>query len=137
MTVGIGLCSAPGRALTAEDAEFAEDFLLLDLGGASSGAGSLDAAVLSLARTTLLAASLDRFCLFFSAPSALSAVNAFFFFRSARAIASASHAALTFPPDAGRLLVHFADPASPAICAMVRPVRTEVSYASISNPATT
>jgi hypothetical protein len=38
MIVGIGLCSAPARAFTAEDAEFAEDFLLLDLDVAFSGA---------------------------------------------------------------------------------------------------
>src|ERR1700686_5011511 len=137
MTVGMGLCSAPGRALTAEGTEIAEDFLFLDLEAASSAATASAAAVLSLVWTTLLAASLDRFFLFFSAPSARSAVNAFFFFKSARAIASASHAAFTFPRDAGRLLFHSAEPSSPAICAMVRPVRMEVSYSSLLNPATT
>src|SRR2546429_120692 len=134
MTMGMGLCSAPGIAFTAEAAN---DFLLLDLEAGSSRAATLDSAAVSLAWTTLRAVCLGPFFLLFSAPCALSAVTAFFFFRSARAIASASHAALTFPRDAGRLLVPSADPASPAICAIVRPVRTEVSYESMSNPATT
>jgi len=71
-----------------------------------------------------------------SANSASSAVKALRF-ESARAIASASHAAFTFPRDAGRLLFHSAEPLSPAISAMVRPVSMEVSYTSMSNPATT
>src|SRR6266436_4926264 len=130
MTVGMGLGSAPGIALVAE---VANDFLLLDLEAGSSGAATLDAAA-ALAWTTLRAVCLGPFFLLFSAPCALSAFTACFFFCSARAIASASHAALTFPCDAGRLLVHSADPASPAICAIVRPVRTEVSYESMSKP---
>src|SRR3979490_569661 len=132
MTVGMGLCSAPGRALTAEGTEIAEDFLLLDLEAASSGATALDAAAVSLAWTILRTACLETFFLFVFAPSALSAPTAFFFFRPARGIASASHAAFTFPRDAGRLLFHSAEPSSPAICAMVRPVRMEVWYPSIS-----
>src|SRR6266446_4701268 len=97
----MGLCSAPGIAFTAEAAD---DFLLLDLEAGSSGAATLDAAA-ALAWTTLRAACLGPFFLLFSAPCALSALSACFFFCSARAIASASHAALPFPPDAGRLLL--------------------------------
>src|ERR1700716_1218350 len=133
----MGLCSAPGRALTAEGAEFAEDFLLLDFEAFSFDVAASDAAAVPSASTTLRAVCPGPFFLFFSAPSALSAVKFFFFFRSARAIAFASHAALTFPRDAGRLLLHSAEPSSPAICAIVRPVRMEVSYSSIWNPATT
>jgi hypothetical protein len=138
MTVGIGLCSAPGTALTAEDVEFADDFLLLDL---TVTFGAAEETSASLASATLPAFCLESFFLpfaagFFSALFASSAVKAFRL-ESARAIASASHPALTFPRDAGRLLVHSADPASPAICAIVRPVRTEVSYSSMLNPATT
>jgi hypothetical protein len=43
MTVGMGFCSAPERALTAEDAEFAEDFLFRDLHAESLDAATLDA----------------------------------------------------------------------------------------------
>src|SRR6267143_3948558 len=99
MTVVMGLGSAPGIAFTAEAAE---DFLLLDLEAASSGAATLDAAAVSLAWTTLRAVCLGPFFLLFSVPCALSAVTACFFFLSARAFASASHAALTFPRVAGR-----------------------------------
>jgi len=49
----------------------------------------------------------------------------FRFFLSNFAIASASHGAFTAPRDAGRLLVHFAEPWSPAISAMLRPVSTD------------
>src|SRR5437660_11519666 len=134
MTMGMGLCSAPGIAFTAEAAN---DFLLLDLEAGSLRDAPLDAAAVSLAWTTLRAVCLGPFFLLFSAPCALSAVTAFFFFRSARAIASASHAALTFPRDPGRLLFHSAEPSSPAIYALLRPVRMDVSYSSILNPATT
>src|SRR6266852_8464953 len=119
MTVSMSLASAPGKALTAEGTEFAEDFLS-DFEPLFSDAP----AAVFLLWTVLRAACRVPFCLFSFAPSAAScAVAALFFFRSARAIASASHPAFTFPRDAGRLLVHSADPASPAICAMVRPVR--------------
>src|SRR6266404_7619205 len=98
MTVGMGLGSAPGIAFTAEDAE---DLLLLDLEAGSSGAATLDAAA-ALAWTTLRAACLGPFFLFFSAPCALSALTACFFFCSARARSSAPRAASTPPPGGGR-----------------------------------
>src|SRR5271166_2673574 len=130
MTVGIGFSSAPARALSAEDAEPAKDFLF----------GDLDAVWLEevFAGATACGVGVGFLLFFFAGPSVPSVVKAFRFL-SARAIASASHAAFTFPRDAGRLLVHSADPSSPPICAIVRPVRMEVSYASslISNPATT
>src|SRR5271166_3650705 len=122
----MGLCS-PGIALTTEAAELAEDLPFLDLRAFAS-----DAVVKVPAR----AAGPGFLFLFFPTSFASSAVKTFRF-ESARAIASASHAAFTFPRDAGRLLVHSAEPLSPAICAMVRPVSTDVAYASMSNPGTT
>src|SRR5271157_5686140 len=138
MTVGMGFCSAPARALTADNAAFAEDFLLFDPDAATLD--PLSAATPSpdegFVLATRGAASRGLLLFFFSAPSALSAVEALRFW-SARAIASASHAAFTLPRDAGRLLFHSAEPSSPAICAIVRLVRTDVSYESMSKPGTT
>src|SRR5208282_5665224 len=134
MTVCMGFCSAPARALIVEGVEFAEDFLLLDLEAAATlSAVSFDEV---FALTIRWAFGLPPLLFFFSASSAPSAVRALRF-SSARAIAFASQAAFTFPRDAGRLLVHSADFSSPPICAIVRPVRTEVSYVPMSNPATT
>src|SRR5271166_4767716 len=137
MTVGMGFCSAPAWALTADNAAFAEDFLLFNPDAATLG--PLSAATPSPDEGFVLSthgAASRGLLLFFSAPSALSAVEAFRFW-SARAIASASHAAFTLPRDAGRLLFHAAEPSSPAICAIVRFVRTDVSYESMSKPETT
>src|SRR5271167_158898 len=111
MTVGMGLSSTPGRALTAEDAEFDKYFLLDSI-------ESDDAAFASRASfcsAIPFATFSEAFFLpvFFSASPALSAVKAFRFL-SARAIASASHAAFTLPRVAGGLVVHSAEPASPA-----------------------
>src|ERR1035441_4638722 len=128
MTVGIGLCSAPARSLTAEDTEFAEDFLFADFVDGVWWDESFAGAKLRAAGLGLL--------LFFFAGAGGSVVSAFRFL-SARAIASASHAAFTFPRDAGRLLFHSAESSSPPICAIVRSVRMDVSYLSMSNPATT
>src|SRR5271165_3990333 len=132
--------SAPTRALTAEDAEFAEDFLVF---GLLTNWVSLPVARDTDFRPLFLFSPVSPvppvvkdFRLLLPAPSASSAVKAFRF-ASARAIASASQGAFTFPRDAERLLFHSAEPLSPAISAMVRPVRMEVSYASMSNPATT
>jgi len=112
--------SAPARALTAEDAEFenaefAEDFVLLNLDVESLDPASLDAVSEEFARATRSAACLGLLLTFFSAFSAVEAFSpassAFkvFRFESARAIASASHAAFTLPRDAGRLLFHSAE----------------------------
>src|ERR1700686_719377 len=79
MIVGMGFCSAPGSALTAEATKFAEDFLFLDFEPFSLDAATSDAAAVSLAWTTLRAACLGPCFLFSSAPSALSAATAFFF----------------------------------------------------------
>src|SRR5271155_3550497 len=65
---------------------------------------------------------------FFSALAALS------FFFSTLANVSANHGAFTFPRDTGGLLVHWAEPASPAISAIERLLRTELSYLSMSYP---
>src|ERR1035438_489666 len=140
--VGIGFSTAPARALTAEDAEFAETFLLLDLPPffaaeddwfSGSALATLSAWVetfflLFAAGEAALLAAFERTG-FFSPTSARSAFSAVKAFRleSTRAIASASHAALTLPRDAGRLLFHSADLRSPPICASVRLVSMEVS----------
>src|ERR1035441_10301741 len=128
MTVGIGLCSAPARSLTAEDTEFAEDFLFADLVAVFLDAVSLDE---SFAGAKLRAAGLGLL-LFFFAGAGGSVVSAFRFL-SARAFASPSHAAFTFPRDAGRLLFHSAESSSPPICAMVRSVRMDGSDLSMRN----
>src|SRR5215467_16375040 len=52
----------------------------------------------------------------------------FIFFLSSLASVSASHAAFTRPRDAFLLLVHSAESSSPAICAMVFLLMTDVSY---------
>src|ERR1022692_5041596 len=124
--------SAPARALPGEDTEFAEDFLFADLVAVFLDAVSLDE---MFAGATFRAAGLGLLLFFFA--GAGGSVVSVFRFLSARAIASASHAAFTFPPDAGRLLFHSAESSSPPICAIVRSVRMDVSYLSISNPETT
>jgi hypothetical protein len=43
ITMGMGFCSAPARTFIAEGAEFAEDFLALDLDAAPLDAPSPDA----------------------------------------------------------------------------------------------
>src|SRR5262249_53564729 len=119
---GMGFSTAPGKAFTTEATEVREDFDVFL--GDSAWAAELGCAL-------ALAFVLPLFAFFAS-----SAFDAFRFL-SVRAIASASHAAFTLPRVAGRLLVPSADFLSPAISPMVRPVSTEVSYASISNFGTT
>ena len=119
--VGMGFSMAPGKPLTTGVTEDTGDFLVF-FG---------DAAAAVKPAMALLPDAL--FFLLFSVPPV---VNTFRFL-SARATASASHAAFNFPRVAGRLLVHSAEPLSPAISAMVRLVSTEVLYWSISNPGTT
>src|SRR5215470_10714484 len=109
---GMGLAIAPDNCATAEFAEVAEEFNFFLLG----------ADELALETGSRFAPAL-LFPLLFSAISAFSAANVFRLL-SARATAAASHAAFTFPRPAGRLLVHSFDPASPAICFIVRSVRT-------------
>src|SRR5258708_22031520 len=113
---GMGFSTAPVRLLTAENAEFAENSWIFDFDGVFGACLETDDPCFPP--------------LFFpppfSAGSAFSAVKAFCLL-SARATASASQAALSFPRVAGRLLVHSAEPASPAIWLIVRPVKTEVS----------
>src|SRR5271156_12190 len=133
--------SAPARALAEADTELAEVFLSRDLTASWETAEATEATAEQFAifvLPTSCAPPLEAFFLSFAAPFALSAAKALGF-ESARAIASASHAAFTLPRVAGRLLDHSAEPASPAICAMVRSVKIDVSYFSllISNPATT
>src|ERR1700722_9198208 len=137
MSVGMGLGSAPARTLTAEDAEFAEDFLVLDFAETEFDSTILVATSSVVAARPFASVSvawLFFLPLFFSAPSAPSAAAAFRFL-SARAIASATQSDFTLPRDAGRLLFHSADPSSPAICGIVRSVKTDVLYLSISTPA--
>src|ERR1700674_1395174 len=54
------------------------------------------------------------------------------FLLSSLASVSARHGAFTFPREGGRLLFHSAEPSSPAICAMLRWLSTELSYCSMS-----
>src|SRR5271169_3880869 len=126
MVVGIGRFTAPSTAeiKTAEDAEDAEDFDFFLAAGCAEAVGGT------------LAEDAKVFPLFTSASSASSAVFSCFgfffcplvaaFFLSSFATASASQAAFSFPPPAGRLL-HSADPASPAIWARLRPLSTDSS----------
>src|ERR1700722_2024097 len=139
----MGLDSVPGTPLITEDAEFAEGVLLFDRSapldaGLASSAGGLPAFLFASFSETFFLPAFFLVSLEFAflVSAALSSVNALRFL-SARAIASASHAAFTLPPGAGRLVVHFAEPASPAICAMVRSLKTEVSNLSILNFETT
>src|ERR1700724_1410498 len=117
MAVGMARFTAPSKSLTTEDTE--KDFLLaLRLWFA---AGAIPARVLS-------------FSFFFNSalPRVLGGWLVLPFCLSNFAIASASHGAFTAPRDAGRLLVHFAEPWSPAMSAMLRPVSADSSYLSMS-----
>src|SRR5579862_5538000 len=69
--------------------------------------------------------------LFFTLRTFLSS-GACLFFLSSLASVSASQGAFTFPRDAGLLLFHSAEPASPAISDMERLLSTELSYCSMS-----
>src|SRR3974377_2378643 len=114
MALGMGFFAAPAGIPTAEDAEGSRSLPETDFArGAASRLGWVD--VLLLPK-----------------PAPVSSVVDNFFFRSARATASASQAAFNRPRVAGRLLVHSAESASPAIWAIVRPVSTEVSSFSMS-----
>jgi hypothetical protein len=95
--VGIGLLVAPSRDSSAGIAE--EAVFLSFLAVVEDVERGID--------------GLGRFVFSFSVLLVSSAFSFFFF--SAFAIASASHAAFTFPRDAGRLLSHFADFWSPLI----------------------
>src|SRR5438552_1069514 len=112
MAEGMGRLVAPSKSLKAEDAEIAKE---------------LD---------PFFAATLFGFRL--PLCSSVSAVVLFFalftFFLSSLAKLSASHAAFTLPREAFLLLVHLAESSSPAICAIVLLLRTEVSYLSMSKP---
>src|ERR1043166_6170167 len=125
---GMGFSIAPGKVLTTEDTEVTEDFFVLFF--------DLDVADEEAPELAVTSFSARLFFLVFSVLPVFSVVNAFRRL-SARATASASQAAFSLPREAGRPLVHSAESLSPAISAMVRPVRTEVSYLSISNPGTT
>src|SRR6267378_4238372 len=109
--VGIGFSTAPGNPFTTEDTE---DFLAF-----FSTAGAAFALVTDRRPAAF-------FLLLLFSVTSVSPVVKPFRFLSARATASASHAALSFPRAAGRLLVHSVDPLSPAISLMVRPVSTDV-----------
>src|SRR5258708_31113662 len=82
-----------------------------------------------------MVSALSFFLLFPLGPPA-PAVLVFEFFLSNLAKLSASHGAFTPPRDAFLLLCHSAAPASPAISAIVLPLKTDLSYLSMSNPGT-
>src|SRR5712664_3601998 len=96
--VGIGFSTAPGNPFTTEDTEVTEDFLAF-----FSTAGAAFALVTDRRPAAFFLLSV----------TSVSPVVKPFRFLSARATASASHAALSFPRAAGRLLVHSAEPLSP------------------------
>src|SRR6266849_8684257 len=124
----MGRLTAPSKSLTTEDTEDARESALPSVGTSDLGL---------LSGLTLLALSF-----FFTLLSSVSGacpersrrvVNLLLlFFLSNLAIASANHGAFTAPRDAGRLLVHFAEPWSPAMSAMLRPVSADSSYRSMS-----
>src|SRR6266487_4502048 len=109
---GISRLVAPFKSLTAEDAEMVEELA-------------------PFFAATLLG---FRLGLCSSVSSDVSLFALFTFFLSSLAKLSASHAAFTLPCEAFLLLVHSAEPSSPAICTIVLLLRTEVSYLSISKP---
>src|SRR6266700_5119068 len=113
IAVGIDRLVAPFKLLTAEDADGAEEFFLVRAEGCLSSVEFPPCSPVS------------------------SVVKGFRFFLSSLARLSASHAAFTFPRDAFLLLCHSAESSAPAICAIVFPLSTEVSCASISKPSTT
>ena len=125
MDAGIGRFSAPFKPFTAELAEFAEGPLVTDF------AGRAKVSAVSLVPLVPLGFPSSSFV-----PLVVE-VFAFDFFLSTRARVSASQAAFAPPRDAFLLLCHSAEPASPAICDMVRLVSTDLSYLSISNRGTT
>src|SRR5882762_1295751 len=111
---GMGFSMAPAKLLTTEDTEDTGDFLVF-----FCNAGAVFAVA-----TARRPPALFPF-LFFSVTSVSPVVKPFRFL-SARATASANQAAFSFPRAAGRLLVHSAEPLSPPISRIVRPVRTDV-----------
>src|SRR6185369_1407930 len=103
IAVGIGRLTLPSKSFSTEDAE--EDLLV--------PASWRDAEP----------ATVSSFSFFFTRCfSVSSAVTFVLLFLSNLAIASASQGAFTAPRDAGRLLVHCFEPASPPIAAMLRSV---------------
>src|SRR5580693_9223623 len=114
----MGRFTAPSRSesKTAEDADDFDFFVLVGR-GAVGGIFS-EACEVCLLLTSASSAVFTCFCFFFCPLAAA-------FFLSSLATASASQAAFNLPPPAGRLF-HSADPASPAICARLRLLSTDL-----------
>src|SRR6266705_5557505 len=117
IAVGIDRLVAPFKLLTTDDTDASDDFFLLRTVGDEED----------------LFSSVE----FPPCSPVSSMVKGFRFFLSSLARLSASHAAFTFPRDAFLLLCHSAESSAPAICAIVFPLSTEVSCASMSKPSTT
>src|ERR1700680_2610432 len=122
----MGRLTAPSRPLTTEDTEDAEEFSFT----------SVSASDLRLLSGLVFLALTFFFSLCSGACPERRRVSSvailFLLFLSNFAIASANQGAFTAPRDAGRLLVHFAEPWSPAMSAILRPVRADSSYCSMS-----
>src|ERR1700680_3466212 len=116
----MGRLTAPSRPLTTEDTEDAEEFSFTSVSASDlrllSGLVFL---ALSFFFTLCSGACPER------SRRVSSVVILLLLFLSNFAIASANQGAFTAPRDAGRLLVHFAEPWSPAMSAILRPVSAD------------